>query len=165
MPYRPQKLTSSDIHPAHPVGVFLRYYRAAADERGYLLRDNFDPSRVPGTLNWLAVFECVFDGADEKFLCTLCGAGASDLFGYDYTGNLLGEMMPRQAAEWRLKEFREVMDDARPRFTRASLPDAERDFITLIRGVFPVSKSSARIDEIMLVAAPEETRISSYVAT
>ncbi len=165
MPLRPKTLSPSDIHPAHPVGVFLSYYRALADERGFLLRERFDPSRVSGVLGWLLVFENVYDGQTESYLCTLCGASAGDLFGYDYTGNLLGEVMPRQAAEWRIEEFRNVTETARPSLTRASLPNAERDFITLIRGVFPVSKSATHVDEIMLVAAPEEIRVSFYGGT
>jgi hypothetical protein len=89
----------------------------------------------------------------------LFGTGCRDLAGADYTGRLIGEGFTPEAAAERKRELGLVCATGEPFYTCNRMPLAERDFIKVYRGVFPVSLIGDQVDQVFVVMAQEDLRL------
>jgi len=147
------------IPDGHPVRRYADYHRACAQEDGVLRRQDFDPIDLPRIIPWMLILEQTGDDGRIEFLYRLAGTGCREIFGIDYTGKILGEDLPPDAAAERRREIIEVLDEKQPRYTRTQIPIEGREFITILRGVFPVSRKSGP-DCVHIIIAPEKIRLA-----
>lgn len=153
----------STISSRHPVRAFDTYWSHHAREAGVPSRSQINPSEIAGLLRWLLVLEVVPRRADIEYRYRLAGTGCTELFGIDYTGKVLGENLTPEGAEIRRQEFGRVLENLRPIFSTSNLPIKTKEFITVHRGVFPVSASSGGADQIFVVLAPTVTECAFRV--
>ncbi|WP_420561722.1 PAS domain-containing protein [Tepidicaulis sp.] len=149
----------ADLDPRHPVAVYAAYHQKKMGADNLLLKDNFDPIDLPKVLPWMMILDKTGDPADPQFLYRLAGTGCREIFGIDYTGKLLGDNLPADAAEQRREEILDVMERRTPSITRTAIPLAGREFMTIIRGVFAVSSDGETIDRIHIIIAPESQHL------
>ncbi|MDP2151072.1 MAG: PAS domain-containing protein [Parvibaculum sp.] len=147
----------SAISSRHPVRAFDTYWSHHALSAGVPSRNQINPGEIAGLLRWLLVLEVVPRRADIEYRYRLAGTGCTELFGIDYTGKVLGENLTPEGEEIRRLEFGRVLENLRPIFSTSSLPIKTREFITVHRGVFPVSASGDGADQIFVVVAPTVT--------
>lgn len=159
MSYR--EITSAEIPSLHPVVQFSEFWLDRNSNGKVPLRSDIEPTRIPAILPWLMLLEAVETDGAIQFRYRLTGTGCREIFGIDYTGKILGEGLTQKGAEIRRREFLGVIDTGRPVYSWSELPIAERDFVTVYRGVFPVSLGGERIDQIFLVIAPERLELNS----
>jgi hypothetical protein len=150
-----REITVADVPRLHPVASFSTFWHDKKGDDAVPLRANIEPTKIPSILPWLLLLEAVeIDGA-MQFRYRLTGTGCREIFGIDYTGKVLGEGLTPEGTEIRRREFRRVMESKQPIYSWTELPIAERDFVTVFRGVFPVSRSGERVDQIFIVIAHE----------
>lgn len=140
-----------DIPFEHPVRQFHNYWQANRGPSGCLERPDFDPLAVHKIMPFIMILQATPTDDGLTFHYRLCGTGCVDLFGIDYTGKTLGDDLPPEATETRREEFATVMAAKQPVFSATELPIEDRDFISVYRGVFPVSSSSDAVDQIFVV--------------
>lgn len=155
LPYR--EIHINDIHERHPVRAFDTYWSFHATEVSVPRRNQINPGDIAALLQWLLVLEAVPLGSGLEFRYRLSGTGCTELFGIDYTGKMLGENLTPEGAEIRRIEFAKVIKSERPILSTTNLPIKAKDFITVYRGVFPVSSSGCGTDQIFVVLAPLQT--------
>lgn len=155
MPYT--EVDISAISPRHPVWAFNAYWTQQARATGVPCRQQINPAEIAGILSWLLVLEAMSQRTGTEYRYRLAGTGCTELFGVDYTGKTLGENLTPEGADIRRLEFSRVLVTYRPIFSTTHLPIKKREFITVHRGVFPVSSSGAEVDQIFVVIAPTAT--------
>ncbi|MAM93630.1 MAG: hypothetical protein CMI61_03180 [Parvibaculum sp.] len=140
----------------HPVNAFHSHWAALAADR-LPRRSQINPAEITGALPWMLVLEMLRDRKKTEFRYRLAGTGCTELFGVDYTGKMLGENLTQEGAEIRRKEFTHVANTLEPVFSTTNLPIKTKDFITVHRGVFPVSLHGDTADQIFVIVAPKST--------
>ncbi|MGK2739744.1 PAS domain-containing protein [Tepidicaulis sp. LMO-SS28] len=152
-------LMPEHIPDRHPVARYADYHKERAQQDGVLRRQDFDPIEIPRIIPWMLILEQTEIEGRIEFLYRLAGTGCREIFGIDYTGKILGEDLPADAAAERRREIIEVLDEKQPRYTRTQIPIAGREFITILRGVFPVSRKSGA-DCVHIIIAPEKIQLA-----
>lgn len=155
MSYRQVDLSA--ISARHPVRVFEAYWAHHAVETDVPRRSRINPGEIASLLGWLLVLEVIPRSTHLEFRYRLAGTGCTELFGIDYTGKMLGENLTPEGAEIRRAEFTRVVESSKPIFSTTNLPIKAKDFITVHRGVFPISASGHGTDQIFVVIAPTHT--------
>lgn len=153
MSYR--EITAGEVPRLHPVARFSNFWLEKKGGSAVPLRADIEPAGIPAVLPWLLLLEAVGIDGMTQFRYRLAGTGCREIFGIDYTGKILGEGLTPEGAEIRRREFLRVMETGQPIYSWTELPIAERDFVTVYRGVFPVSRSGDLVDQIFIVIAHE----------
>lgn len=155
-----REIPLAEVPGAHPAAVFHRFWQAAARGRRWAPWSHFDPVDHPAILPWVLLLksEPLPQGPGQNWRYAVCGTGCTDLFGFSYQGKLFGTGMPAEAAAERLAEFDRVVAGAGPLFFDSHLPIPTREFVRVLRGIFPFSTEQGRIDRLFIVVAREETR-------
>lgn len=159
MSYR--EIEAAEVPPLHPVSSFSAFWHDRKNGDAVPLRSDIEPTRIPAILPWLMILEVVEIEGVTRFRYRLTGTGCREIFGIDYTGKLLGEALTPEGAEIRRREFLHAIDSQRPIYSWSELPIAERNFLKVYRGVFPVSCGGERVDQIFLVIAAETLELSA----
>ena len=144
-----------ELPPAHPVATFNGFWRREAGENNMAPWSSFDAADHPRILPWLMLFK--YDDAENgtcsRLRCTVCGSGCTTLYGFSYQGRLVGEdLLPGEAAYQR-DEFERVTSGFGALFTRAHLPNPNREKVSVYRGAFPFTSDGHGVDRIMIVVA------------
>jgi hypothetical protein len=160
MSYR--EIESADIPGLHPVTLFSNFWFEGKGDALVPLRASIEPTRIPALLPWLLLLEVVVIDGKQQFRYRLSGTGCRDLFGIDYTGKILGEGLTPDGADARKHEFRKVIENGNPIYSASHLPIAERSFVNVFRGVFPVSLNGNHIDQIFVVIAREDLSLDTF---
>jgi len=155
-----REIDITGIPERHPVHCFQGYWKNQASAGTPPLRSRINPAEIASILPWLLVLETLRFHDTLGFRYRLAGTGCTELFGVDYTGKILGENLTPEGAEIRQKEFSRVVETPSPIFSTTKLPIKAKDFITVHRGVFPVSVSGSAVDQIFVVVAPTATECS-----
>ncbi|MGV8996016.1 MAG: PAS domain-containing protein [Parvibaculaceae bacterium] len=151
-----QEITLTHIPALHPVTLFSSFWFEGKGDALVPLRSAIEPTKIPSILPWLLLLEVVMIDGKQEFRYRLSGTGCRDIFGIDYTGKILGESLTPDGANARKHEFQKVISTGKPIYSSSHLPIAERDFINVFRGVFPVSVNGNHIDQIFVVIARED---------
>jgi hypothetical protein len=145
-----------DIPSRHPVSLFSAYWEEKRGENAVPLRASIEPTKIPSILPWMLLLEAIDTGGDCQYRYRLSGTGCREIFGIDYTGKLLGENLTPDGAEARRREFNTIRRTGCPIYSSSDLPIAERSFIRVFRGVFPVSLTGDTVDQIFVIIAKED---------
>lgn len=159
MSYREIALT--DIPATHPVNLFSNFWFEGKGDALVPLRSAIEPTRIPAILPWLLLLEVVMIDGKQQFRYRLSGTGCRDIFGIDYTGKILGDGLTSDGADARKHEFQKVIANGQPIYSSSHLPIAERSFINVYRGTFPVSVNGNHIDQIFVVIAREDLSLQT----
>ncbi len=150
-----QPIQAEEIPADHPVRAFLRHFEAHKSKAGVLTGRDFDPLQVASLLPWLLILDVMPRHQPPVYRYRFTGPGCCDLFGIDYTGKLLGDDLPVEAAKRRREEFHQVVEGRVPVFARANIPLPGREHKEVYRGVFPLAKQDSDfIDQLHVVIAP-----------
>ena len=155
-----REISAADLPATHPATVFHHFWTAAADGRSWAPWALFDPVDHPGILPWVLLLkaEPADAGKGVQWRYAVCGTGCTDLFGFSYQGKLFGVGMPAEAAAERLAEFGRVVAGSGPLFFDSHLPIPTREFVRVLRGIFPFSTDGSGVDRLFVVVAREEAR-------
>lgn len=146
----------SDVPKNHPVSLFSDFWFENKSSDFVPLRAKIDPMKIPAILPWILLLELVDVEGVKKYRYRLTGTGCRTIFNMDYTGKFLGDGLTPEGAEARLREFQDVGRLGQPIYSASHLPIAEREFIKVYRGVFPVSLSGTQVDQIFVIIAQED---------
>ncbi|WP_421861744.1 PAS domain-containing protein [Parvibaculum sp.] len=160
MPYH--EIDIEGVPERHPVNAFHSHWATLAPNDRLPLRSQINPAEIAGTLPWMLVLEVLRYRKEPEFRYRLAGTGCTELFGVDYTGKMLGENLTPEGAEIRRKEFARVANTLEPVFSTTSLPIKTKDFITVHRGVFPVSLHGDTADQMFVIVAPKSTECAMW---
>ena len=153
-----REISLAEVSAAHPVAVFHRFWQQAAGGRRWAPWAGFDAVDHPTILPWVLLLksEPAEDGSGLRWRYAVCGTGCTELFGFSYQGKLFGAGMPAEAAAERLAEFGRVIAGAGPLFFDSHLPIPSREFVRVLRGIFPFSTGEGEVDRLFVVVAQED---------
>jgi len=146
----------------HPVSLFSNFWFECKGDAPVPLRQTLDPFKVPTILPWLILLEAYEADGQTQFRYRLTGTGCREMIGSDYTGKRLGEGFTPDAAEARVREVQKVMSTGEAVYSSHPMPLAERSFINVFRGIFPVSLTGENIDQMFIVMAQEDKRLNPF---
>ncbi len=150
-----QTIPAAEIPETHPVRAYLRHFEEHKTNKGVLSGLEFDPLQVTSLLPWVLILDIVPGHKPPAYRYRFAGPKCCDLFGIDYTGKMLGDDLPLDAAEQRREEFHEVVAGRVPVFAEANVPLPGREHKQVYRGVFPLAKRASEvIDQLHVVIAP-----------
>jgi len=154
-----REISVGELPPLHPAAVFCRFWDEAADGKVWAPWSHFDAVDHPTVLPWVLLLrkEATSTGG-IRWRYAVCGTGCTELFGFSYQGKLFGTGMPAEAAAERLAEFQRVVDGSGPLFFDSQLPIPSREFVRVLRGIFPFSTGQGEIDRLFVVVAREDAR-------
>jgi hypothetical protein len=105
------------------------------------------------------LLEAFEEEGQTQFRYRLTGTGCRDMIGSDYTGKRFCEGFTPEATEARMLELQKVLSSGEASYSSHPMPLAERTFIKVYRGVFPVSLNGDGIDQMFIVMAQEDKRL------
>lgn len=155
-----REISPAEVPPAHPAATFHRFWARASGGRSWAPWTTFDAVDHSAILPWVLLLksEAAGDGWGQRWRYAVCGTGCTELFGFSYQGKLFGAGMPAEAAAERLAEFDRVVDGAGPLFFDSHLPIPNREFVRVLRGIFPFSTGEGEVDRLFVVVAREDAR-------
>ncbi|GAB4376737.1 MAG: hypothetical protein Kow00114_40610 [Kiloniellaceae bacterium] len=157
-----REISLAEAPPSHPAARFFQFWKQAAGGLAWVPWQRFDATEHPAILPWVLLLRREPDetgGGVVQWRYAVCGTGCTELFGFSYQGKLFGEGMPREAAVERLAEFQRVIDGAGPLLFLSQLPIPDREFVRVLRGLFPFSTNGdGDIDRLFVVLAREDAR-------
>ena len=157
-----REIALADIPPAHPAAAFFRFWEKAAGRNAWVPWSAFDATDHPAILPWVLLLKREPDengGGTVQWRYSVCGTGCTELFGFSYQGKLFGHGMSSEAAAQRLAEFDRAIEGAGPLFFDSHLPIPDREFVRVLRGIFPFSSAgTGDIDRLFVVVAREDAR-------
>ena len=151
-----QEVLLNDIPAQHPVRLFSDFWMSNKSDSFVPLRGAIEPTKIPAILPWLLLLEVIEIENKQQFRYRLTGTGCRELFGIDFTGKLLGEGLTQDGADARFREFGKVVETSQVVYSSSKLPIADRSFLNVYRGVFPVSTNGYQVNQIFVVIAHEE---------
>jgi len=153
MPFK--TVHATEIPEDHPVKAYQRHFDEHKSAQGVFTGVGFDPLLVGDLLPWLLILDAVPHTNPSQYRYRFVGPKCSDLFGIDYTGKLLGDDLPKVAADKRREEFHAVVETRTPAFSLASIPLSGKEHMQVYRGVFPLAKKDENvIDQLHVIIAP-----------
>lgn len=158
MSYR--EIEAAEVPLLHPVSCFSAFWHGRKIGDAVPLRSDIEPTKIPAILPWLMILEVIEIEGVTRFRYRLTGTGCREIFGIDFTGKLLGEALTPEGAEIRRREFLSVIDSRQPIYSWSELPIAERDFMKVYRGAFPVSCDGERVDQIFVIIGMETLELN-----
>jgi len=155
-----REISLADVPPAHPAARFFRFWKQASGGKPWAPWSAFDATEHATVLPWVLLLKReAASGGAVQWRYSVCGTGCTELFGFSYQQKLFGEGMPPEAAAERLAEFQRIIDGEGPLFFLSGLPIPDREFVHVLRGLFPFSrKGDGDIDRLFIVVAREDTR-------
>jgi hypothetical protein len=135
--------------------VLLRlvaHWERMRGRRGMPARADFDPLQVRYALGYISLIEVHRDPL--RFYFRLDGTKQVELFGVDCTRRYLDEAMPGDHAAMAWASYREVVENAAPRYHRRKIQFHERliDYEVVI---LPFSRDGERVDLLMTGIVPD----------
>lgn len=157
-----REISLTEVPAVHPAAAFHRFWHQAAEGRRWAPWGCFDATEHPGVLPWVLLLKreaTETGGGSVQWRYAVCGTGCTELFGFSYQERLFGEGMPAAAVAEREAEFRRVTEGSGPLFSLCDLPIPKREFVHVLRGLFPFcSNGDGDIDRLFIVVAREEAR-------
>lgn len=147
-----RRLQAHEVPQGHPVRRLEAYFLAKRRPDGRLHRDDFDPLDIFEIMPWMQILEL-----DEcrAYRYRLFGTAMAGLIGTDLTGQRLQDVVEPDVLELRLTEISDAFTGNAPVYSTSELAFPGREFITVIRGLFPGSKDGQ--DLVFFPTAPVDT--------
>ena len=140
-----------DVPEPHPVAHLANWWNSHATEERTPPWSAFDPVDHRLVLPWILLLRPMEDG---RLKYVVSGTLCDEVFGFSYLGKVFGEGLPPDAAKARKDEFNRAVTNREPLYSKVNLPVENKEFIKVIRGVFPFLTDSGDIERIMVVIAP-----------
>lgn len=137
-----RRVSADELPDGHPVGRFHDYYLANRDRDGWLQRSAFDPLDIFTIMPWLQILE---ETEPDLYRYRLCGTQVCRLLNADLTGRLMRDIVDDRVHAVRLAEIDDAWAAGEPVFSASELNFPRREFITVIRGLFPGQHDGRRI--------------------
>lgn len=144
-------VTLGDMPENHPARLFYDYWKELCAEADFALKADFNPADIPRLLPNICILKLDDSGPELGFNLTLIGEGVKNMSGvtemadyerYLYTGDNLAD---------RRLIYGELVKAPQVRFYRMKVPFPGRQFIEIIKGIFPFSSDGKKIDYFYLV--------------
>lgn len=140
-----------DVPEPHPVAQMANWWNSHATTDRTPPWSAFDPVDLRRVLPWILLLRPMADG---RLKYVVSGTLCDELFGFSYLGKYFGEGLPPDAAKARQVEFDIAVSNRAPLYSKVNLPVENKEFIKVIRGVFPFLTDDGAIERIMVVIAP-----------
>ena len=122
----------------HPLfRQFYAYWRGGFDGNRLPSKSGFDPLANPELLGHLNIARVEREGENMRFRFTLWGTAICDLFGGDFTGCFVDEMMQPTNQGSVQDAFLWVVETGQPHFWHVQVPRADREFAAYRRLALP----------------------------
>ncbi len=142
-----------DLPEQHPAALFYRLWHVWADGENSVCIDRFKPFEIPHIMPWMMIFEKV---SYKKYRYKFVGSSVELISGQHYQGRIFGDALPEEFVERVVDEFNDIENGAAPTLGTAMLPEKEKAFRQVYRGVFGFADAEGVIDQIVVVIAPPQ---------
>jgi hypothetical protein len=142
----------------HPVSRFHKFWHDNLDAEGFYNRSSFNPMRLPSLIPWMTILDAP-EETGGSFTYRLCGTGFTELTGVEMTGKTVGDGMLPDYAKILIKELQTCIADNEPKYSKLHVPIEGREFISVLRGAFPVRGTSGRIDQVLVIVGREDQKV------
>jgi len=144
-----RRLDRTEVPPSHPVGLMADWHDAVVGARGCFREQDFSSANLPRIEPWLQILE---EGAPGVFRYRFVGGGVDELLEFSDSGQMLGYQVPDHVLERRRKEIADSRRDGKPVFSTSVLPFRGKEFISVIRGIFPCGEENEAL--VFMPVAP-----------
>jgi hypothetical protein len=118
-------------------------------------RQHVNPSEIPTlVLKWVFLLDVVKHSDSLDFVYRLVGSRHRSLVGVDITGCAASDVFTSSDHSHIPASFRETVVSRKPTFWIGSVPNSERQEISVNRGLFPLAADGENIDMLFGVVAP-----------
>lgn len=114
-------------------------------------RKDIDPTDIRKVLGHIALIEVVPGTQRPRFRYRLWGTRVTELYGRDYTGYMLDEVIIPTAREKIQEVFEWVIENRKPHFWQIPVPAENRDFVSNRRLLLPLAGDGRHVDMLLAV--------------
>lgn len=166
------QLPFEEVPEQHPVRLFHTHWLSECDSSGLFLRKSLNPARFPKLLPWVVMIiqeplteaepreQGILSDRDYRFRYRLCGTEYANLVGRDLTGLPVGRLQSPEDSALTYASIEICLQRNLAYVGATNMPLPDREFIKVIRAVFPMSSDGIAPDQALSVVAPVDVRIS-----
>ena len=135
----------------------LEHYRRSLATTDQLpSRSQVDPSNItPSLLPWIFMVDVLNDDAQPDYRYRLAGTSNVQLVGRDPTGKLASSIFGEHDKAFMMETFHVTIREKQPTYWHAAVPHDQHEFVTVYRGIFPLSSDGENVDILIAAAVPE----------
>jgi hypothetical protein len=150
------RIDKSEIPPESLICELDGFWQSLTHGDGLPARSHIDPSKIsPSLLPWIFMVDVLRDGEALDYRCRLAGSENVRLLGREPTGKLLSSIFVDQEKEFLLETFNVTVQEKRPTYWLAAVPHDKQEYVTIHRGLFPLSTDGMNVDILIAAAVPE----------
>lgn len=129
----------------------LYYWTVKRGDRPFPSRTDIDPLDLPDLLPNLFLVDVLptLPGADPRFRYRLTGTRVDEIYDQNLTGKTPGDIRTVEIAIQVEQQYRQVLDDRRPRCDHVTLLARDHTFWHYERLILPLSSDGIRIDTLL----------------
>jgi len=144
-------LSLEEVPEHHPVRRFYSYWRELCGNRAYALKGDFNPAQVKTLLPNIGIVRLNHAGAEFDLELTLVGERIMEIAAIGGKGSYRKDLFSGDELSDRLTLYAEIARNPAAHFFRMSTPFEGREYIEIIKGMFPFSRDGETVDHMFLV--------------
>jgi hypothetical protein len=132
------------------------FLRSLTPENQLPSRSKIDPSEISiALLPWLFMVDVKNNDGALDYQYRLAGTSNVQLVGRDPTGKLASSIFGEDERAFMMDTFDITVREKQPTFWHAAVPHDQHQFVTVYRGIFPLSTDGLNVDILIAAAVPE----------
>ncbi|GEM_PF-5115996 len=143
-------LALGEVPEDHPARQFYVYWRELCGDRQYALKADFNPARVKQILPNIGVVKLDYSAAEFDLYLTLVGERIMEIAAINGKGSYRKDLFAGDELSDRLILYAEIAQNPAARFFQMNAPFEGREYIQIVKGMFPFSADGKLVDHIFL---------------
>lgn len=137
------------------LAAFFEYWLSRRGGFSIARRIDIDPTEIPKLLGYFNMIKIERDGTEMRFRFTLWGTMVAEMYGGDFTGKYLEEVMLPAKINAIRQAFMQCVDKLQPHYWAVPVPRPNRHFIGYRRLVVPLATVDGRqVSHLMAMMIP-----------
>jgi hypothetical protein len=138
--------------------TFFKYWMDIHQGSALPRRSDIDPLDIPSLLGHLNLIDVLRDDGGIRYRYALWGTKVATLYGADYTGRFLEDIMIPTQFEAVREAFNVTVETGLPHYWKVPIPIENREFVSSRRLLLPLSQDGQRVTHMIALMLGEKGR-------
>lgn len=150
------RITQDELPAESLILGLYQYWLSQAKDGCLPARRDIDPLDIaPAILPWVFMLDVLDQPSGRDYRFRLNGTSNITLVGRDPTNKLASEVFGKEEHRFLIHSFDTTVQEMKPKFWRARVPQDLYGQVRVCRGLFPLSDDGVAVNMILGIAVPD----------